>query len=262
MGYLDFVEPFTALMNQGEVRNKGKGMSKSLGNGVDLGEQIRTFGVDAIRLTMVFAGPPEDDIDWADMSPAGSLKFLQRVWRLSGDVKSPAGVDVSTGDVALRRVTHRTISEMTQLIEGQRFNVMIARLMELVNATRKAIDADGAPGPVDPAVREAAETVAIGLSLVAPYTAEEMWERLGHHPTVAKAGWPKADPALLVEDTVTCVVQVQGKVRAKLTVSPSATEGELEALALADPNVRRAIGGQSVRKVIIRAPKVVNLVVG
>ncbi len=115
MGYLDFVEPFTALLNQGEVRNQGKGMSKSLGNGVDLGEQIRTYGVDAIRLTMVFAGPPEDDIDWADMSPAGSLKFLQRVWRLSGDVTSPAArdataPDVSTGDVELRRVTHRTIA--------------------------------------------------------------------------------------------------------------------------------------------------------
>jgi leucyl-tRNA synthetase len=262
MGYLDFVEPFTALMTQGEVRNQGKGMSKSLGNGVDLGEQIREFGVDAIRLTMVFAGPPEDDIDWADMSPAGSLKFLQRAWRLSGDVTSPVGVDVSTGDAALRRVTHRTIAEATQLIEGHRFNVMVARLMELVNATRKAVDTGAGPGPGDPAVREAVEFVAVGLSLVAPYTAEEMWERLGHAPTVAKAGWPVADPALLVQDEVTCVVQVQGKVRAKLSVSPDATENELEAVAMADPNVQRAIGGQSVRKVFIRAPKVVNIVVG
>ena len=139
---------------------------------------------------------------------------------------------------------------------------MVARLMELVNATRKAIDADSGPGPADPAVREAAETVAIGLSLVAPYTAEEMWERLGHQPTVAKAGWPKADPELLVQESVTCVVQVQGKVRAKLTVSPDATEAELESLALADANVQRAIGDQTVRKVIIRAPRVVNLVVG
>src|SRR3954471_17792942 len=108
---------------------------------------------------------------------------------------------------------------------------MVARLMELVNATRKAVDAEDGPGPADPAVREAVETVAIGLSLVAPYTAEEMWERLGHPPTVAKAGWPKADPALLVLETVTCVVQVQGKVRAKLTVSPAATEAELQEMA-------------------------------
>ncbi|MGI8699670.1 MAG: leucine--tRNA ligase [Nocardioidaceae bacterium] len=262
MGYLDFVEPFTALINQGEVRNQGKGMSKSLGNGVDLGEQLETYGVDAVRLTMVFAGPPEDDIDWADMSPAGSLKFLQRAWRLSGDVTSPPGVDVATGDVALRRVTHRTIQDATQLIESHRFNVMVARLMELVNATRKAIDADAGPGPGDPAVREAAETVAIGLSLVAPYTAEEMWERLGHSPTVAKAGWPRADPALLVQDSVTCVVQVQGKVRAKLTVSPDSTESELEALALADANVQRAIADRAVRSVIVKAPRVVNVVLG
>jgi leucyl-tRNA synthetase len=262
MGYLDFVEPFTALINQGEVRNQGKGMSKSLGNGVDLGEQIRRYGVDAIRLTMVFAGPPEDDIDWSDMSPAGSLKFLQRAWRLSGDVTSPAGADVSTGDEALRKVTHRTISDATQLIEGHRFNVMVARLMELVNAARKAVDSDDGPGPADPAVREAVETVAIGLSLVAPYTAEEMWERLGHRPTVAKAGWPVAEPALLVQESVTSVVQVQGKVRAKLTVSPDISVSELEALALAEPNVQRAIGDRPVSKIIVRAPKVVNIVVG
>ena len=262
MGYLDFVEPFTALMNQGEVRNQGKGMSKSLGNGVDLGEQLQTYGVDAVRLTMVFAGPPEDDIDWADMSPAGSLKFLQRAWRLSGDVTSPVGVDVSAGDVALRTVTHRTIADATQLIESHRFNVMVARLMELVNATRKAIDVDDGPGPSDPAVREAAEFVAVGLSLVSPYTAEEMWERLGHQPTVAKAGWPVAETSLLVEEEVTCVVQVQGKVRAKLSVTPDVTEADLEALAMADANVQRAIGDQDVRKIIIRAPKVVNIVVG
>jgi leucyl-tRNA synthetase len=211
---------------------------------------------------MVFAGPPEDDIDWSDMSPAGSLKFLQRAWRLSGDVASPVGVDVSTGDIALRRVTHRTIADATQLIEGHRFNVMVARLMELVNATRKAVDAEDGPGPSDPAVREAAEFVAVGLSLVSPYTAEEMWERLGHEPTVAKAGWPVAEPSLLVQEEVTCVVQVQGKVRAKLSVSPDVTESELESLAMADPNVQRAVGDQTVRKVIIRAPKVVNIVVG
>ena len=112
MGMVDFVEPFTALLNQGEVINQGRGMSKSLGNGVDLGEQIDEYGVDAVRLTMVFAGPPEDDIDWADMSPGGSLKFLQRAWRLSGDVTSvPVGTSPADGDVALRKVTHKTVHE-------------------------------------------------------------------------------------------------------------------------------------------------------
>jgi leucyl-tRNA synthetase len=260
MDYLDFVEPFSAMLVQGEVRNLGKGMSKSLGNGVDLGEQISTYGVDAVRLTMVFAGPPEDDIDWSDLSPGGSLRFLQRAWRLSGDVSSEPGTPPDGGDVALRRVTHRMISESTQLLEAQRFNVVVARVMELVNATRKAIDTGC--GPADPAVREAAETVAVVLSLVAPYTAEEMWSRLGHEPTVAKAGWPTALGELLVEDTVTCIVQVQGKVRAKLDVSPSIDESDLQALAMAERNVVRAIGDASVRKVIVRAPRVVNIVVG
>jgi len=132
--------------------------------------------------------------------------------------------------------------------------------MELVNATRKAIDSG--VGPADPAVREAAEGVAILLSLVAPYTAEEMWERLGHEPSVARAGWPVVDEALLVEDSVVAVVQVQGKVRARLDVAPDISEADLEAAALADPAVRRALDGQQVRKVIVRAPKLVNIVAG
>jgi leucyl-tRNA synthetase len=235
-------------------------MSKSLGNGVDLGEQIANFGVDAIRLTMVFAGPPEDDIDWADLSPGGSLKFLQRAWRLSGDVTSEPGTSPDDGNVELRKVTHRTIADTTQLLDGLRFNVVVARVMELVNAIRKAIDTGC--GPANPAVREAAETVAVILSLVAPFTAEEMWSRLGHEPTVAKAGWPSAIDELLVQESVTCVVQVQGKVRAKLGVSPDIDEQSLQGLALAEANVIRAIGDSLVRKVIVRAPKVVNIVIG
>jgi len=259
MGLLDFVEPFSAQLNQGIVINQGKKMSKSLGNGVSLGEQLETYGVDAVRLTLVFAGPPEDDIDWADMSPAGSLRFLQRAWRLSGDVTSPVGVDPATGDVALRKVTHRTVHEAQELIESHRFNVMVARMMELVNATRKAIDSG--PGGADPAVREATEVVAMLLSLVAPYTAEEMWERLGHEPTVAHATWPTVDESLLVEDLVTAVVQIQGKVRARLEVPPDISAADLEALALADPAVQKAVDGREVRKVIVREPKLVNLVV-
>ncbi|MGH3346102.1 MAG: class I tRNA ligase family protein, partial [Nocardioides sp.] len=259
MGLLEFREPFSAQLNQGVVINQGKKMSKSLGNGVSLGEQLRAYGVDAVRLTLVFAGPPEDDIDWADMSPAGSLRFLQRAWRLSGDVTSEPGADPAAGDAVLRTVTHKTVHEAAHLVEGYRFNVMVARVMELVNATRKVIDS-GAGGS-DPAVREAAEAVAVLLSLVAPYTSEEMWERLGHSPTVADAGWPAVDESLLVEDSVTCVVQVKGKVRARLEVSPDVAEADLEAAALADPGVQRAIDGATVRKVIVRAPKLVNIVV-
>jgi leucyl-tRNA synthetase len=136
---------------------------------------------------------------------------------------------------------------------------MVARVMELVNATRKAIDSGC--GPADPAVREAAEAVAILLSLVAPYTAEEMWERLGHQPTVARAGWPAVDEALLVEESVTAIVQIQGKVKARLEVPPDISEADLEQLAMADPGVVKAIDGRPVRKVIVRAPKLVNVVV-
>ncbi len=260
MGMVDFIEPFTALLNQGFVINRGRKMSKSLGNGVDLGQMIDLYGVDAVRLTMVFAGPPEDDIDWADLSPGGSLKFLQRAWRLSGDVTSAPGTPADGGDRALRQVTHRTVHDAESLLESHRFNVLVARVMELVNATRKAIDSGCGPG--DPAVREGAETVAILLSLVAPYTAEEMWERLGHQPTVALAGWPTVDPALLVQDSITAVVQVQGKLRAKLEVSPDISAADLEAMALADPHVQRALDGLSVRTVIVRAPKLVNVVTG
>ncbi len=260
MDLLEFREPFSAQLNQGIVINEGAKMSKSKGNGVRLGEQLSAFGVDAVRLTLVFAGPPEDDIDWADMSPNGSLRFLQRAWRLSGDVTSKAGVDPASGDVSLRKVTHKTAHECAQLVEGHRFNVMVARTMELVNATRKAIDSG--PGADDPAVREATEAVAVLLSLVAPYTAEEMWERLGHEPSVARAGWPVVDAALLVEDSVTAVVQVQGKVRARLDVSPDISDADLEAAAMADPAVVRAIDGTTVRRVIVRAPKLVNIVVG
>ena len=258
MGMVDFVEPFSALLNQGQVINQGRAMSKSLGNGVDLGAVIDEFGVDAVRLTLVFAGPPEDDIDWADMSPSGSLRFLQRAWRMSGDVTSPTGTPPTEGDLALRKATHKTVHDVAHLIDAHRFNVVVARVMELVNVTRKAIDSGCGAG--DPAVREATEAVAIMLSLFAPYTAEEMWSRLGHQPTVALAGWPSVEEALLVQDSVTAIVQVQGKLRAKLDVSPDIDEKSLEELAMADANVQRALDGKQIRKVIVRAPKLVNVV--
>jgi leucyl-tRNA synthetase len=256
MGMVDFGEPFTELRNQGQVINRGRAMSKSLGNGVDLGQQLAAHGVDAIRLTMIFASPPEDDIDWADMKPEAQVKFLGRVWRIAADVAAaePSG----QADVALRKVTHRTIDEVTRLIEAYRLNVAVARLMELVSATRKAIDSG--PGAANPAVREAAETLAVLLSLFAPYTAEECWEVLGRPASVATAGWPAADPALLVEDLVTCVLQVSGKVRDRLEVAPGIGEDELRTLALAAPGVVRALAGRPTRKVIVRAPKLVNIV--
>jgi len=258
MGLVDFTEPFTRLLNQGMVIMEGSAMSKSRGNLVRLSDELSEHGVDAIRLSMVFSGPPEDDVDWADVSPSGSTKFLARAWRLSGDVTSEPGVDPAAGDESVRKATHRALHDAAHAVETFRFNVAVARVMELVNVLRKAIDSG--PGPHDPAVREGAEAVAIMLSLVAPYTAEDMWARLGREPSVARAGWPTVEEHLLVEDSVTCVVQVAGKVKARLEVPPSIGEDELRALALADPSVESALEGRAAGKVIVRPPKLVNVV--
>ena len=258
LGHLNFTEPFTKLLNQGMVLMDGSAMSKSRGNLVRLSDELATHGVDAIRLAMVFAGPPEDDVDWSDVSPSGSVKFLNRAWRISGDVTSKPGVDFKTGDLALRKVTHKSLHDISFAVESFRFNVAIARVMELVNATRKAIDSGC--GSADPAVREAAEAIAISLSLVAPFTAEEMWENLGHKPAVALAGWPIIDPALLEADSVTAILQVNGKILDRLEVSPNILDSDLEKLAMENSAIAKAIAGGDIKKIITRAPKLVNIV--
>jgi leucyl-tRNA synthetase len=258
IGMLGFNEPFTRLLNQGMVVMDGSAMSKSRGNLVRLSDELENHGVDAIRLSMVFAGPPEDDVDWSDVSPSGSVKFLTRAWRLSGDVTSAPGVDFAKGDLSLRKATHKALHDASFAVESFRFNVAIARVMELVNATRKAIDSGC--GAADPAVREATEAIAIMLSLVAPFTSEEMWERLGHKPAIALAGWPTVDPALLVADEIEAVIQINGKIKERILVSPSITDSELEAAALAHPTIAAELAGASPKKVIARAPKLVNIV--
>ncbi|MFZ4108602.1 MAG: leucine--tRNA ligase, partial [Candidatus Planktophila sp.] len=256
---LDFNEPFSRLLNQGMVLMDGSAMSKSRGNLVRLSDELEHHGVDAIRLSMVFAGPPEDDVDWSDVSPSGSVKFLSRAWRLSGDVTSAPGVDFASGEISLRKATHKALHDADFAVSSLRFNVAIARVMELVNATRKAIDSGC--GPADPAVREAVEAIAIMLSLVSPFTAEEMWERLGHQPSVALAGWPVVDPALLVADAVTAVVQINGKIKDRIDVAPIISDAELEAQALALPSIIEALSGATISKIITRAPKIVNIVI-
>jgi leucyl-tRNA synthetase len=259
MDMVSFNEPFTRLLNQGMVLMDGSAMSKSRGNLVRLSDELANHGVDAIRLSMVFAGPPEDDVDWSDVSPAGSVKFLTRAWRLSGDVTSKPGVDFSTGEISLRKATHKALHDAAFAVESFRFNVAIARVMELVNATRKAVDSGC--GPADPAVREAVEATAIMLSLVAPYTAEEMWDRLGHQPAVALAGWPAVDEKLLVADAVEAVIQINGKIKERLEVAPTITDADLEAQALALPAIAAELGGVTPVKIITRAPKLVNIVI-
>ena len=259
LGLLNFTEPFTRLLNQGMVLMDGSAMSKSRGNLVKLSDELDKHGVDAIRVSMVFAAPPEDDVDWADVSPAGSLKFLNRAWRISQDVSSKAGVDFKSGNIELRKVTHKSLSDIELAVESFRFNVAIARVMELVNATRKAIDSGC--GPTDPAVREAAEAIAIALSLVAPYTAEDMWEKLGHKPAIANAGWPVIDKSLLGVDNVIAILQVNGKIKDRIEVSPNISKEELEKLGRENAEIKSALAGLKVSKVITVAPKLVNFVV-
>jgi leucyl-tRNA synthetase len=158
----------------------------------------------------------------------------------------------------LRKATAHTLHDAELAVETYRFNVAIAKMMELVNATRKAID--GGLDASDPAVREAVEAVAIIMSLVAPYTAEDMWSRLGHEPCVARAGWPVVDESLLVDESVVCVVQIAGKVRERLEVSPDISEAELKELALTAEGVVAALAGREIKTVIVRAPKLVNIV--
>ncbi|RKS84898.1 leucyl-tRNA synthetase [Microbacterium sp. AG790] len=256
MGLVEFTEPFSHLINQGMVILDGAKMSKSKGNLVLFQDELNAHGADALRVALAFAGPVEDDKDWSDVSTTGAAKFLARAWRIAHEVTSAPDVVWAEGDQALRRVTHRLWADAPALIEQTKFNVVVARLMELVNATRKTID--GPAGAGDPAVREAAEAIAMVLDLFAPHTAEEMWEQLGYEPFVGLATWRQADPTLLVEESVTAVVQIDGKVRGTLTVPARISADELEALARADEKVVRSLGGREIARVVVRAPKVVS----
>ncbi|KTS04986.1 leucyl-tRNA synthetase [Microbacterium testaceum] len=256
MGLVEFTEPFSSLINQGMVILDGAKMSKSKGNLVLFQEELDAHGADALRVALAFAGPVEDDKDWNDVSTTGAAKFLARALRIAHDVDSEKDVVWAEGDQALRRVTHRLLAEAPNLIEQTKFNVVVARLMELVNATRKAID--GSAGTSDPAVREAAEVIAMTLDLFAPHTAEEMWQTLGYDGFVGLVTWRQADPTLLVEDSVTAVVQIDGKVRGTLEVSAKIGADELEKLARADEKVRRALGEREIVRAVVRPPKVVS----
>ncbi|PWL20522.1 MAG: leucine--tRNA ligase [Candidatus Aquiluna sp. XM-24bin5] len=257
MKLVDFEEPFTRLLNQGMVLMNGQAMSKSRGNLVRLSEQLDEHGVDAVRLTMAFAGPPEDDIDWADVSPAASSKFLARAWRVAKDVSSKVGAEETSGDKTVRSATHSFLKTFEESIESFKFNVGVAKCMELTNVLRKAIDSGC--GPNDSSVREGAEELAKALSLFAPYTAEDMWELLGHKPSVALAKLREVDESLLVKETLTAVAQVDGKLRDKFEVSTSITEDELRTLAMNSEAVKRALEGKEAKNVIVRAPKLVNI---
>jgi leucyl-tRNA synthetase len=268
MGQVPSPEPYARLMNQGQVVNHGKAMSKSLGNGVDLAAELDRHGVDAVRLAMLFSGPPEDDVDWSDVSPEAMRKFLARVLRLApaddrwSSVSTPGSRHARPAQgQTLRRMLHRTVHDVDGLVDAGRFNVAIARLMELVGKVRRATSDGGAS--VGPDVhREAVEAVAVMLSLFAPHTAQALWNGLGHATPVAAQPWPAVDPALLVTSEAEAVVQVDGKVRDRLVVPADVAAADLERVALARPAVGRAVGDRPVRRVVVRPPHLVNVVLG
>jgi leucyl-tRNA synthetase len=257
MGMVSFTEPFRRVINQGPVIMNGRAMSKSLGNLVNLQEQIATYGPDAVRVTMVFAGPPEESIDWADVSPTGAVKWLGRVRHLAMEVGRAGAQAADGGSAALRQAVHRSIADATRQMDDRRLNVAIARLMELTSHLRRAVE-DRRPG--DPEVREGAEALVRMLSCFAPFTAEEAWRRLGREPSVCDRGWPVVDERLLADRAVTCVIQVDGKVRDRIEVDSTADEATLRHLALSSPKVRQTLGEAGVARVVVRPPTLVNVV--
>jgi leucyl-tRNA synthetase len=251
-----FTEPFANLLNQGMVINEGAALSKSRGNVVEPLPLIERFGADSIRVTMLFSGPVEDDVDWATVSAAGAHKWLSRVWRVVLQAaESTAGGGVTDG--ALLRQVHRTRRGVTIDHERFRFNVAIAKLMTLTNELVRALDA----GDRGPAVREAAETLVQLVAPFAPHIAEELWRRpLAHAESVFRSAWPSWDEDLARDDEVVLVVQVDGKVRDRITVAAGATEDECRERATSSSKVGAFLEGRHLERVIVRAPKLVNMV--
>jgi leucyl-tRNA synthetase len=284
LGMVDHDEPFTQLLTQGMVLKDGKVMSKSKGNVVDPDEMIQKYGADALRLYVMFVAPPENEVEWTDAGLEGSFRFLARVWRLvdhwADAVRGAPTADGELNDLerALRRKTHDTIRRVTvDIDERQHLNTAVSALMELVNDLYTFSDetAAGSPGQHSAAavataervetlaaVREAIEALVLMVSPFAPHTAEELWERLGHSGGLTAAGWPSFDAEAAKAAAIVVPVQVNGKLRGRVTVSPEATDEQIQAAALADPGVQAHVAGKTVKKVIVARGRLVSVVVG
>jgi leucyl-tRNA synthetase len=268
MGYIDIDEPFINLLTQGMVIKDGAKMSKSKGNVVDPNALIERCGADTARLFSLFAAPPEKDLEWSDQGVEGSHRFLHRLWKLVYEslplLRSKGAVvtaSLTDEGKALRRAVHKTIRKVTEDVEERfHFNTAIAAVMELVNAIQ-SFESRNLPDNA-PVLREALESVVLMLAPFVPHFAEELWAGLGHKGSVEQAGWPAFDPAAAVDEELLVVVQVNGKLRGKITVSATATEEEVREAALSDERVLQFIAGRTVRKVIHVPGKLINIVVG
>jgi leucyl-tRNA synthetase len=226
-------------------------MGKSLKNVVTPDEMFEGYGADTFRVYEMSMGPLDLSRPWETRAVVGAQRFLQRLWRNVIDERTgELLVTEDPLDDATKRLLHKTIDALRTDYDALRFNTAIARLIEFNNALTKLTRVP----------REAAEALVVMTAPVAPHIAEELWSRLGHGESLTYVTFPQADPALLVDETVTCVVQVQGKVRDRLEVATDISDEELQAQALASDKIKAALAGKDIRKVIVRAPNLVNIV--
>lgn len=267
LGYVSCDEPFRNLLTQGMVIKDGAKMSKSKGNVVDPNALIERYGADTARLFSLFAAPPEKDLDWSDQGVDGSYRFLNRVWKLvhehldliraAGDVDAAA---LAPEERTLRRAVHKTIRKVTEDIEERfHFNTAIASVMELLNTLQGYSQETPRKGAV---LKEALRSMVLLLAPFVPHITEELWYRMGNSTPLSATSWPEYDPGAVVDEEVLVVVQVNGKLRSRLTVAPDAGEDEIKEKALADEKVLPYLQGVQVRKVVYVAGKLVNIVVG
>lgn len=269
MGLVSFREPFINLLTQGMVIKDGAKMSKSRGNVVDPDDIIKRYGADTARLFILFASPPDKDLEWSDRGVEGAHRFLSRLWRymeeniesLNNADPTPIAMDslVEPDKRNLKRRIHKTIELVTRDIEVERqFNTAVARFMELFNEMNSYEPKDETDWSL---LREAAETLVVCLSPFVPHICEELWDMLGHKGMVAKQSWPEVDPEALKEDEITIVVQINGKVRERLVLPAGLSEDEMVRRVFEDPKVQRRIEGLDVVKTIVVPDKLINLVV-
>ena len=264
-GLTDVSEPFTNLLTQGMVLKDGAKMSKNKGNVVDPQELIGKYGADTVRLFMMFAAPPEQALEWSDEGVQGGYRFLKRFWNAvqahvdEGPVAAIDPASLDAGQKDLRRKTHQMIAKISDDI-GRRytFNTAVAASMELLNAVNRFEDGSEAGRAVE---REALEAVVLMLSPIVPHICHALWSALGHDSAIVDERWPVVDESALEADLLDIVVQVNGKLRGKISVAADADKDTIEAAALADANVQRFVAGQQVRKTIVVPGRLVNIVV-
>ena len=283
LGFVTIDEPFARLLTQGMVLNQGAVMSKSKGNVVDPDDMIQKFGADALRLYVMFVAPVEKEVEWTDAGLEGAFRFLNRVWRivehLTPSVRAAgtaAGLSLDPDERALRRWTHQTIKRVTDDVDPRmHLNTAISAMMELVNelyafcdrrGLRPAGREDEPPATIDrretaAVLKEAIEALVLLLSPFTPHLSEELWEHLGHREGIVAAGWPAADEAAAREDVVEIPVQVNGKVRGRVTVPADASDEAIEVAAREAPALQAHLSGREVVKVIVARGRLVSLVV-